>query len=364
MDLITVDDYEQVARQKLSQQAFDYYFSGAQDEITMKENRRAFQRLVIRYRCLVGVEKRDMRTSVLGSTVSMPVLIAPTAFQRMANDAGETAMARAAGKAGTVMVLSTLSTFSIEDVLKAASGPVWFQLYVFKDRGLTKSLVQRAESAGCKALVLTADFPVAGIRLCNKRNSFTLPEGLCMANFTETGLQHLPRESSESGLTRYVSEQIDASLTWKDVEWLRSISRLPVVIKGIVRADDAKLAVKHGASAIIVSNHGGRQLDTAPATIDVLEEVVSAVDAKVEVMIDGGARRGTDVIKALALGARAVLIGRPPLWGLSAAGEDGVTAVLELYRGEIDQTMALCGCPTLKDITRDLVAGGKNLQDC
>lgn len=355
MDPVNLHEYEVAARDKLSGLAWDYYSSGAEDEVTLRDNRAAYERLKLQYRVLVDVDRRDLRTSVLEQHVSMPILIAPTAFQRLAHPDGEIATVRAAGGAGTIMMLSTLSNVAVEDVVAASTAPVWFQLYVYRDRGVTTELIQRAEAAGCKALVLTVDVATWGRRERDIHNRFQLPDGLAVENLTPNGLQDLPPEAEGSGLGAYIASLFDPTLSWRDIEWLRARTKLPLLIKGLVRADDAVRAVEAGASGIVVSNHGGRQLDTAPATIDVLPEIAEAVDERIEILIDGGIRRGTDVIKALALGARAVLIGRPLLWGLAVDGESGAGRVLELLRVELDVAMALCGCPSTGQITRDLV---------
>jgi 4-hydroxymandelate oxidase len=253
------------------------------------------------------------------------------------------------------MTVSTLSTTSVEDIARASAGPLWFQLYVYKDRGATRALVERVEAAGCRALVLTVDAPVLGRRERDMRNQFRLPDGLRVENVNASGFGELPGVEAESGLAAYFATLLDAGLTWRDVDWLRTVTRVPVLVKGIVRPDDAVRAVDHGASAVVVSNHGGRQLDTAPATIEVLEDVVEAVAGRAEVLVDGGVRRGTDVLKALALGARAVLIGRPILWGLAVGGEEGVIEVFDILRDELDRSLALLGCADVKDVTRDLV---------
>lgn len=356
MDLINLLDFERAAQDRLSPMARDYYGSGAEDEVTLRDNRAAYERLRLRYRVLVDVAERDLSLSLFGQKASMPILIAPTAFQKMAHPDGEAATARAAGAAGTIMVLSTIATTSIEDVTEAATGPVWFQLYVYKDRGATLNLIRRAEAAGCSALVLTVDAPVWGRREPDIRNKFQLPEQLSVTNLTSDGKQSFPKAAEGSGLAAYIAEQFDPALTWKDLEWLRSITTLPILVKGIVRGDDASRAAACGVSGVVVSNHGGRQLDTAPATIDVLSEIAEAVDGRAEILVDGGVRRGTDVVKALALGARAVLIGRPVLWGLAVDGEAGVSQVLSLLRHEFDVAMALCGCRSLSAVTRDLIA--------
>ena len=351
---LNLAEIELSARERLAPLAYEYYVGGANDEVTVRENRAAFERLALRYRVLVDVSRRSTSTTVLGTPIAFPVLVAPTAFQRLACDDGEMATARAAAASGTVMVLSTASTCTIEDV-GAIGGHLWFQLYVYADRGLTKGLVERAEEAGMRAIVLTVDAPILGRRERDLRNRFHLPDGVRLANVPSSGSVPMPTGHGESGLANHFASGIDAGLTWKDVDWLRSITRLPVLIKGIVRGDDAARAVEHGAAGIIVSNHGGRQLDTAIASVRALPEVADAVAGRAEVLLDGGVRRGTDVIKALALGARAVLVGRPVVWGLAAGGEGGARRVLELLRAEVDLAMALCGCPTVGDISRDLV---------
>jgi 4-hydroxymandelate oxidase len=355
---VNVFELETIAREQLSREAYDYYASGANDEVTLRENRAAYDRLGIAYRVLADVGHRDLSTVVLGQPVAMPILVAPTAFHRMATPEGEKATARAAGEAGTIMILSTLSNTRVEEVVAAASGPVWFQLYVYRDREATAGLVRRAEAAGCKALVLTVDAPLLGRRERDVRNRFRLPPGLSVANMLPEGYGEVPQALADSGLAAYVATLLDPAISWRDVTWLRSITHLPVLVKGIVRPDDALRAADAGAAGIVVSNHGGRQLDTSPATIDVLPEIADALavrGAALEVLVDGGVRRGTDVVKALALGARAVLVGRPILWGLAADGEAGAALALRLLRDELDLAMALAGTPTVSDITRDLV---------
>lgn len=352
---LNLAEIEAAARERLTALAYEYYVGGANDEVTVRENRSAFERLALRYRVLVDVSRRSTQTSVIGQSIELPVLLAPTAFHRLACDEGEIAAARAASTAGTIMILSTASTCTIEDV-GAVPGPKWFQLYVYSDRSLTETLIARAEAAGMTAIVLTVDAPMLGRRERDLRNRFHLPDGVRLANVPSSGSVPIPTGHGESGLAIHFASGIDASLTWRDVEWLRSRTRLPVLIKGIVRGDDAARAIDHGAAGIIVSNHGGRQLDTAIPTIRALPEVVDAVAGRADVLLDGGVRRGTDVIKAIALGARAVLVGRPVVWGLAAGGEAGVRRVLDLLRSEIDLAMALCGCPTVADISRDLIA--------
>jgi 4-hydroxymandelate oxidase len=353
-ELINVYDFERAAEGCLPRMAWDYFASGAQDEITLRANHAAYDRLSLHYHVLRDVRERDLTTTVLGQQVSMPILIGPTAFHGLAHAEAEVATVRAAGAAGTVMVMSTMSNSALEDVAAASGGPIWFQLYMYRDREATADLVRRVEAAGFTALMLTVDAPVLGRRERDVRNRFQLPEGLGVRNLTATGKSDLPRVA-DSGLAAYFAALLDPSIEWKDLDWLRSITTLPLLVKGIVRGDDAARAADAGVAGIVVSNHGGRQLDTAPATIDVLPEVVDAVGERVEVLVDGGIRRGTDVVKALALGARAVLLGRPILWGLAVGGEAGVSRVLELLRAELDGTLALCGCSSISDISADLV---------
>ena len=351
---ISVYGYAEAARARLPAMAYAYYAGGAHDEITLRENHAAYDRLRLHYRVLRDVSTRSLATEVLGQPVALPILVAPTAFQRMAHPEGEVATVRAAGAAGTIMTLSTLATSSIEEVTAAATGPVWFQLYVYKDREATRSLVARAEAAGCRALVLTVDAQVWGVRERDVRSGFTLPADLTIKNLAAAGKGDFP-EVSGSSLAAYVADFLDTSLSWKDLDWLCGLTRLPVVVKGVVRPDDAVRAAEHGAAAVQVSNHGGRQLDTSPAPIDVVEAIAEAAGERLEILLDGGIRRGTDVLKALALGAHAVAVGRPVLWGLAVEGEAGVRHVLDILRDELDLAMALCGCQNLSEIDRDLV---------
>jgi 4-hydroxymandelate oxidase len=353
--LVNLDDFEKAAERRLPRASFDYFAGGALDEVTLRGSRAAYERIPLYYRVLRGLGERSLETTVLNEPVSMPVLIAPTAFHRLAHDEGELATVRAAGAAGTIMIVSTLANTSIEDITRAASGPVWFQLYIYRDRAATRDLVARVEAAGCRALVLTVDAPLIGHRERDVRNRFTLPEGLMVNNLLGAGHGHMGAPVDGSGLHAYVTRYIDPSISWPDVEWLRSITRLPLIIKGIARADDARRAVDAGARAIAVSNHGGRQLDTAPATIDALPPIADAVAGRAEIYVDGGIRRGTDVIKAIARGARAVLIGRPVLWGLAVDGENGVRRVLDILRTELDNALGLCGHTRVDEIGPDLL---------
>lgn len=349
MDL---DELEREARERVDPAAWDYYDSGADDEITVRENVSAWTAIRLRPHYLRDVERIDVSTTVLGTRVPAPVLVAPTAYHKLAYAEGEAATARGAAASGTVMVVSTLATVSLEDVARAApDAPRWFQLYVRRDRGVTRELVQRAVTAGYRALVLTVDLPVVGFRRRDERNRFTLPVGMEMANFR----MEVP-QGDGSGLAAFAAHQFDPTLSPRDVEWLRDVSGLPVVVKGILRGDDARACVDAGASAVIVSNHGGRQLDTALTGAEALPDVVSAVADDVEVYVDGGVRRGTDVLKALALGARAVLVGRPVLWALATGGADGVHALLDGFAQETARAFALSGVTRVDEVTPDLLA--------
>lgn len=357
IDALNLFELETLARKKLPQSAHGYYASGAGDEVTLRENRAAFERIKVHYRVLVDVSWRNLSTTLFGQPIAMPILIAPTAFHKLAHPDGELATVRAAGKTGTIMVLSSLSTTLVEEVLKVASGPVWFQLYINKDRGFTRELVARVEAAGCQALMLTVDTPEWGRRERDVRNKFHLPPALAAVNLLPSNTRGEVIGQSGAGMGQAFAWMLDASVTWKDVDWLRSLTKLPVILKGICRAEDAKRAVENGVGGIVVSNHGGRQMDTAPATIDVLPRCADAVEGRVPILLDGGVRRGLDVLKAIASGASAVQVGRPVLWGLAAGGQEGVEFALGLLRQELDLAMALAGCSDLKTITRDLITG-------
>jgi 4-hydroxymandelate oxidase len=358
VEVVGLAELETRAREKLSQHAFDYYAGGAHDEVTLRDNVAAFARLRLHHRVLVDVSARDTSATVLGQRLTSPVIVAPTAFQKMAHPEGECGTARAAGAQGTVMVLSSLANTSVEDVARAATGPLWFQLYVYRDRGATEAVVARAEAAGCRALVLTVDAPMLGTRERDVANRFVLPAELSVENFAPAGYGRMAPYTGGSGLAAYVNSMLDQSLSWKDLAWLRSRTKLPILLKGVVRADDARRAVDAGVQGVVVSNHGGRQLDTSPATIEALPRVTDAVAGRCEVLMDGGVRRGTDVLKAIAYGAKAVLLGRPVLWGLALGGQKGVEAVLAALRSEVSLAMALAGCASLADVTRDLVEPG------
>ena len=343
MTYFNVGDYEREAERLLDPAAFGYFAGGAGDERTLRDNVEAFSRWQLRPRVLVDVSEVSTVATVLGSEVSMPLLVAPTAFQRLAHPDGELATARAAASAGTVMCQSTLSSVTPGELAAAAPGArLWFQLYWSSDRGFTSELLARVVEAGFEAVVFTVDFPAAGRRERDLRAAFTLPDDLVTPNIPES----LQRQDFHAAL----GQIIDTTLTWRDLEWLRETCSLPVLLKGILSAEDALLAAEHGASGVIVSNHGGRQLDGVAASLDALPEVVEAVGERVEVLVDGGVRRGTDVLKALALGARVVLVGRPALWGLAVGGEQGVRDVLELFRAEISLGLTQLGCRSPADV--------------
>jgi isopentenyl diphosphate isomerase/L-lactate dehydrogenase-like FMN-dependent dehydrogenase len=344
MEPLNVWDYERLAAERLEPGAHGYYAGGAGDELTLGDNVEAYRRWILRPRMLVDVETCTTATTVLGQEISMPLLVAPVAFQRVAHPDGEVGMARAALGADTIMCLSTLATSTPADV--AATGAKrWFQLYVFRDEGITRELIAQARECGFTALVLTIDAPVRGNRERDLRSSFTVPPDISVASLGRGGVT--PRQ---------VFEMISPSLTWRDLERIAGEAGLPLLVKGVLTSEDAQLACEHGAAGIVVSNHGGRQLDGVAATIDALPEVVEAVGDRLEVLVDGGIRRGSDVVKALALGARAVLAGRPPLWGLAAGGEPGARHVLELLRDEIRLALQLVGCTSPAGVTRQHVA--------
>ena len=334
MEPVNVFDYEILAQSRVDPAAWNYYQSGSDDEVTLRANRAAFERIQLRPRVLVDVSSCNTRTTALHTPVSMPILIAPTAFHCLAHPEGECATAQAAGKAGTLMVVSTSSTRSLEEIALAASGPLWFQLYI-SDRSSAEDLIRRAVASGYRALVITVDSPRWGRKERSIRSGFRTP---AKANFA----------TEATGQEQF-------SLTWDSLDWLRSLTTLPLILKGILTAEDAALALQHGVDGIVVSNHGGRQLDGTPASIEALPEIVEAVKGRCEIYLDGGIRRGTDIVKALALGARAVMIGRPILWGLAVNGVEGVHRVLELLRAELEHAMALSGRPTLETIDRSLV---------
>jgi 4-hydroxymandelate oxidase len=348
--LQTIDDYRRAAREVLPRMVHDYYRSGADAQWTLRANRQAYRRRTLWPRVLVDVGAVDLSTTLLGKKRPHPILVAPTAYHKLAHPDGEIATARGARAADALYILSMLSTTRIEDVAREA-GPRWFQLYVHRDRGLTRELLDRTQASGYEALVVTVDTPILGRRLADERNGFSLPPGVSMVNLP-TSLE----STGGSALAAFAASHHDPRFTWAELEQVRAMTPLPMLVKGILRADDARRAVDLGVRGVIVSNHGGRQLDSSPATLDALPAIADAVGSRADVLVDGGIRWGTDVLKALALGARAVLVGRPVLWGLAVGGAEGVERVLGLLREELRRAMALAGCPSLAAVTPDLVS--------
>jgi 4-hydroxymandelate oxidase len=342
MTPINLSDYEKLAEERVEPGAWDYYQGGSDDEITLRGCRAAFQRIRLRPRMLVDVRSIDMNTTVLGTPISLPVLVAPTAFHCLAHPDGECATALGTGRSDTIMIASSFSNRSLEEIAQVATKPLWFQLYSYRDLQSTEKVVQRAEAAGYKAIVLTADLPRLSNRERDIRSKFVLPSHLFIANYKDV-------EKDDD----YIP--VPTYLTWDAIDWLRGLTTLPIVVKGLLTAEDALIALERGVDAIVVSNHGGRQLDGAIPSIEALPEIIEAVNGRCEVYVDGGIRRGTDILKALALGARAVLVGRPAIWGLAVNGADGVHHVLEILRSELELAMALSGCPSLEHISRSLV---------
>jgi L-lactate dehydrogenase (cytochrome) len=373
----SVADLRAIARRRLPRGVFGYIDGGAEDERTMAANSAAFAAVTFRPRVLRDVGDVDPSTTLLGRPLPLPLVLAPTGFTRIADPDGELAVARAAARAGVPYTLSTLSTRSIEEVAAASPGPKWFQVYVWRDRGRVKEMIGRAATAGYEALVLTVDTAVLGRRERDVRRGFSLPpkvglgtlvDGAAHPGWTWRFLRSEPirfANVSEAGgvgdgstavtLSEYVNTQFDPGLSWRDVEWLRSVWTGPLVIKGIQTVDDARLAAEAGIEAIALSNHGGRQLDSAPAPLDLVAPVADAVGDRLEIICDGGVRRGSDIVKAVALGARACMAGRAYLYGLGAAGERGVDHVLGLLDADVRRTMALVGASTVAALGRELV---------
>ena len=348
-DVLNLDDFEAPARERLDPAAWAYYSGGAGDEVTLAENVAAFRRHRLRPRILVDVSSVDTSTTFLGTHVSLPVGLCPNAMQTLAHPDGEVATARAAVEASVLMTLSTISGRSLEDVAATGAAPRWFQLYVPQDRSLGKDLIRRAVDAGYRAIVLTADLPVPGYRERELRDPVTFGDDSAFGNFY--GFV----DTTGADMLAMLDTLINATLTWDDLGWIRSAADVPLVLKGVMTEEDARLAVEHGVDAVWVSNHGGRQLDRASATIDVLDEVVQAVAGRCDVFLDGGVRRGADVVTALGLGASGVFIGRPYLYALAAGGQEGVKHALDLLGAEIANTMAQIGATRIQDITRGCV---------
>ncbi|KAI3896868.1 hypothetical protein MKX03_013519 [Papaver bracteatum] len=351
VEVVNVSEFQQLAKQILPKMYYDYITGGAEDEHTLRENVEAFRRITFRPRVLIDVSRINLSTNILGFDMSSPIMVSPTAFHSLAYSEGEVATAKAAAATNTIMVLSYSSTRTIEEVASSCNGVRFFQLYVYKRRDVSAILVQRAERNGYKAIVLTVDTPKLGRRWRDIKNKMVAPQ---LKNFDGLFSTEVVAEKG-SNLEAFASQTLDSSLNWNDIEWLKSITNLPILLKGVLTAEDAVKAVEVGVAGVIVSNHGARQLDFVPATICVLEEVVQAVGGRIPVLLDGGIRCGTDVFKALALGAQAVLIGRPVIYGLAAKGQYGVTRVIEMLQDELELTMSLCGCCSVKDITRNHV---------
>jgi 4-hydroxymandelate oxidase len=345
---INLFDFEALARQRLSRMAFEYIASGAGDEITLRRNRECFDELRLQPRVLAGVGKIDTSLELFGERLDYPILLAPCAYQKLFHPDGEIAAARGASAGRASYVVSTFATVTLEEIARAADASLWFQLYVHPDHAFTRELIQRVEEAGYRALCVTVDTPILGMRDRERRAGFHLPPGIERANLKALGTAVTKMGHFEGGGNYSI---LDPAINWETIAWIRSLTSLPVVLKGILSPDDARLACEHGASGIIVSNHGARNLDTVPATIEALPRVVDAVEGRVPVLLDGGIRRGTDIIKALAHGAKAVLIGRPYLWGLGVAGAEGVEQVVRILRMELEAAMMLCGTPSVSRIT-------------
>ncbi len=341
-------DFEVLARQRIPRAAYEYIAGGAADEITMRWNREAFDALALSPRVLVNIERIDTSVELFGRRLAFPILLAPTAFHRLVHPEGEVETARGAGAGGALFIVSSLSTRRVEDIARAATQPWWFQLFDIgrQRREFLSGLLETLKAVGCQGLVVTADAPVTGARNRSERAHFSLPE-----DFDTPYYPDRTARKQVGGLP------VSGSSTWADLAWLRSKTGLPIMLKGVLHEEDAKLAVKAGMDGIIVSNHGGRELDTVPATITVLPRIIKAVGNRFPVLLDGGVRRGTDVLKALALGARAVLVGRPYLYGLSVGGAPGVARVLEILRGEFEMAMKLSGRRTLAEIDRSIILG-------
>ncbi|GAA4473174.1 alpha-hydroxy acid oxidase [Phytohabitans houttuyneae] len=351
--LLTVAEYEVAARDRLPAGIWDYISGGSGQERTLAANREAFGRLALRPRVLVDVSRPDLSTTLLGAPLRVPIGVAPVAYHQLAHPDGEVATARAA----PFLVVSVFASRTLEEIAAAADGPLWLQLYWFRRREVVTRLVRRAEAAGYRALVLTLDTPRVGRRLRDVRRGFAIPAGIVAAN-VETAVMartHVAVDG-ESALARHSREQFDPSLGPADLAWLCGQTELPVLVKGVLTAEDAELALAHGAAGVVVSNHGGRQLDGAVASVDALAEVAAAVGGRGPVLLDGGVRTGTDVLRALALGASAVLVGRPALWGLAVDGESGARAVLDILAAELEEAMVLAGRPRLSDVDLRLLA--------
>ena len=349
---INLLEYEPAARERLSQMAYDYIAGGAGDEITLRRNRDCFDEILLKPRVLVDVSKIDTRLELFGQQLDFPILLAPCAYHKVVHPEGEIAAFQGAAASGAILGVSTFSTVAIEEIAQSVSGRLWFQLYVQRDRDFTRDLIQRVEAAGCQALMITVDTPILGMRDREKRNRFQLPPGMERENLKKLGSQATRAEHFKDSAMYTI---LDPSLNWDTVAWISSFARVPVILKGILSPEDARRAAEQGVAGLLVSNHGARNLDTVPSTIEALPAVVEAVQERVPILLDGGVRRGTDIVKALALGAKAVLIGRPYLWGLAVGGAAGVQRVVEILRAELEATMTLCGTTSLSQIDRSVL---------
>jgi 4-hydroxymandelate oxidase len=355
MKPVNIAELEPLARERVSEDAWEYFVGGAEDEYSVAENLEAYRRIKLRPRVVADVPERDLSVTVLGQKLSLPLLLAPTSHQRMAHPDAEIATLRAAGAAGTIATLGTGNHFSVEEVLAAAPYPFWFQMYCYENRAVTERIIRRAEAAGAGALVLTVDATFPPRRERHIRRSFRLPPEVELRNLIGIGLQDHLLQPEHGGMQAFIATLRPFLLTWDEIDWMRSVTSTPILLKGVMTAEDALLAVEHGVDGVVVSNHGGRQIDGTLATIDALPEIAEAVAGRIAVLLDGGIRRGTDVLKALALGADAALIGRPYVWGLSIDGETGVRMVIEMFRNEIYSAMTQLGVADVKRINRSLV---------
>jgi L-lactate dehydrogenase (cytochrome) len=371
-----IEDLRQRSRRRIPKMFFDYAEAGSYGGETLRANRADMERIKLRQRVLVDVSQRDLSTTIVGERVPLPLGLGPVALTGMQHCDGEIAACRAAQAAGLPYTLSTMSICSIEDVAEAVEKPFWFQLYVMKDRGFVKSLIERAAAAKCSALVLTIDLQVLGQRHCDVKNGLSVPPAIRLKNVLDIATKpawalgmlmgkrktfgnlagYTPSDANVASLASWISTQFDPALSWKDVEWVKSLWPGKLIIKGLLDVDDARLAARTGADAIVVSNHGGRQLDGAPSSISALPKIAEAVGGEIEVMFDGGIRSGQDLMRALALGARSCLIGRAYIFGVGAAGEAGVARAIDILRSELDVTMALCGVSRVADIDRRVIA--------
>ena len=350
---VTISDFIPLAKAKLPKATFEYITSGSEDEVTLRDNVEAFRRMRILPPLLHGVQKTNLSTTVLGQQVSLPILLAPVAALRMFHPEGGRASARAAARAGTICITSTSVGNSVEEIAAAANGPKWFQLYVPSDRELARKLVKRAEDAGYKALVVTVD--LGERKDADLRNRFSLPKNMLLKHLRDIGHTKVSERNTYDELVAFNAKAWDVSLSVDFFQWLRHETKLPIILKGVLTKEAVQQSIDLKLDGIVVSNHGGRRLDGMPASIDMLKEVVEAADEKLEVLFDSGVRRGGDVMKALALGAKAVLIGRPQAWSLAAGGETGVKLALEILRDELTNAMISSGCATVDDIDASLL---------